>query len=420
MQMRIGFSKRDITPPVGTELGGYAGYRPCTGVHDPLGARAVVLEQEGIRYGLVALDLMCADESVHRRIAQRVGGIGISPERLIVSAIHSHSAPAGLIPGEGALAAVNTLITPKDPAYGDYMAHVVEAAACACEEAVLGLESFRIRSACGGVPPVGSERHTGEPAKGMMAVVQIRTESGRNLIIYDLPCHPTVLSAANLLVSADFAAGMEGRLGADIAVFLNGAAGDISTRFTRRESSFEECARMGDLAAEHIQNLLRQESFRRPEPLRGIHTKVTLKAREVETPETARRQLEEATARWQQAEADGADGKTLRILKSYVEGAGVNLEFSGPMAGIHTLDLPVTVFRFGGISFASVPGELFSTLLPEGMAAIAYANGYYRYVAGEDAYDAGYYEAMAAILARGEGEALSRKLKELEIQLLSQ
>ena len=417
MRMRIGFCRQDITPPLGTELGGYAGYRPCTGVHDPLGARAVVLEQEGVRYGLVALDLMCADESVHHRIAEKVAPLGISPERLIVSAIHSHSAPAGLIPGQGPLAGVNSLITPKDPGYVDYMTHVVEMAVHACEEAAAGLESFQIRSACGGVPPVGSERHTGEPAKGMMAVVQIRTDSGRNLIIYNLPCHPTVLSAANLLVSADFAAGMEERLGADMAVFLNGAAGDISTRFTRRESSFAECARMGDIAAEHIRNLIRLEPFRQPEPLRGVHKKVMLKARKVETPETARRQLEEATARWQQAEGAGADGKTLRILKSYVEGAGVNLEFAGPMAGIHTLELPVTVFRFAGISFASIPGELFSTLLPEGMAAIAYANGYYRYIAGQDAYDAGYYEAMAAILARGEGEILSRELKELEIQL---
>ena len=33
--MKIGFAKRDITPPAGTELGGYAGYRPCAGVHDP-------------------------------------------------------------------------------------------------------------------------------------------------------------------------------------------------------------------------------------------------------------------------------------------------------------------------------------------------------------------------------------------------
>ena len=42
--VKIGFSKVDITPPVGTELGGYAGYRPCTGTHDPLWCKAAVTD----------------------------------------------------------------------------------------------------------------------------------------------------------------------------------------------------------------------------------------------------------------------------------------------------------------------------------------------------------------------------------------
>lgn len=54
--MRIGFSKSDITPPPGIVLGGYAGYRPCSGVHDPLYCKTVVLEQEGLRYCLISMD----------------------------------------------------------------------------------------------------------------------------------------------------------------------------------------------------------------------------------------------------------------------------------------------------------------------------------------------------------------------------
>ena len=50
MGMRIGFAKMEITPPLGTELGGYAGHRPCAGVHDPLFCKAAVLEQDRVRY----------------------------------------------------------------------------------------------------------------------------------------------------------------------------------------------------------------------------------------------------------------------------------------------------------------------------------------------------------------------------------
>jgi len=110
---------------------------------------------------------------------------------------------------------------------------------------------------------------------------------------------------------------------------------------------------------------------------------------------------------------EGADAGTVRILKSYVEGAGVNLEFARSMVGIRAFDLPVTVFRFAGLRFATVPGEFYSTLLPAGVAAICYANGYYRYIADENAYESGHYEALAAIVARSGGEKLSNTIRQM-------
>ena len=107
----------------------------------------------------------------------------------------------------------------------------------------------------------------------------------------------------------------------------------------------------------------------------------------------------------------------MRILKSYVEGAGVNLEFARTLRGITRLHLPVTVFRFCGLDFVTVPGELFSTLQPENLSVIAYTNGYYRYVCDENAYEAGYYETLAAIVARGEGEKMMAEIARLLRQL---
>ena len=415
--MRIGFAKVNMTPPLGTELGGYAGYRPCSGVHDALHCRAVVLEQEGARYALVQLELMCVDEALSARIAQAVCGLGISPEHLLVCAIHTHAAPQGSIPGEGPLDRVNNSCIVNREAFTDYMLTVVAAAAAACREAIRNLEAFRVRAARGVRPQVGSERHTGAQPGGDLTVVQCHTESGKTLILYNFPCHPTVLSGENLLVSADCAAGVEDLLDADMAVFLNGAAGDISTRFTRKESSFAECARMRDVTVEAVRELLADLPYRLPEPLVGIHTHITLATKPVLPEETARTELEETTLRWQQAIADGADASTVRILKSYVEGAGVNLEFARTLQGITQLHLPVTVFRFCGLDFVTIPGELFSTLQPENVSVIAYTNGYYRYVCDEKAYEAGYYEALAAIIARGEGEKLVSQLLRVLRQL---
>lgn len=416
-EMRIGFGKTRISPPEGIVLGGYAGYRPCGGFHDPLYCKAVVLEQAGVRFCLVALDLLCVDEALYRRIAGRVAGLGIAPERLIVCAIHSHAAPQGVIPGEGPLAAVNCTPYEQTPEFRAYQDQVIRQAETACRCAAENPEPFQVRAARGSTPPVGSERHTGDAPGGDLTVIQCRTESGRLLTICNFPCHPTVLGPDNLLASADFVSGIEGLVGGDLTVFLNGAAGDISTRFTRRESSFPECARMGRIAAEHILAAIREVPFAPPEPLTGIHGTVTLEPRPIEPVAAAEAALNARTAQWEAAREAGADPAALRLLKTYVEGAWVNLEFAKSMAGIRQLRLPVTVFRFAGLEFATIPGELFSSLQPTGLSVIAYANGYFRYLCPESAYEAGHYEAMAAIVARGGGEMLIREIGALRRRL---
>ena len=60
------------------------------------------------------------------------------------------------------------------------------------------------------------------------------------------------------------------------SVFLNGAAGDISTRFTRREQSFAECARMGEMVADRIRALLENAPEMQPQPLKGVCRRVRL------------------------------------------------------------------------------------------------------------------------------------------------
>jgi hypothetical protein len=170
---------------------------------------------------------------------------------------------------------------------------------------------------------------------------------------------------------------------------------------------------MGKIAGAQVLKVMENAPFVQPSLLKGSHTNITLDARQVDTPEDAENALREHTKRWQEAVSRGEDAMTVRILKSYVEGAGVNLEFAQTMDGIRELNLPVTVFRFCGLDFISIPGELFSTLKPKNTSVIAYANGYYRYICDENAYEAGYYEAMAAIVARGQGEHLMKEIHKL-------
>ena len=170
---------------------------------------------------------------------------------------------------------------------------------------------------------------------------------------------------------------------------------------------------MAEIAADAVEALIANASYAPPEPLQGIHTSIRLSPRPVDSEKNARIALEHAMARWQQAADSGAGSGELRILKSYVEGAGVALEFARTMSGIRELHLPVTLFRFAGLTFVTVPGELFSSLWKLDAVPICYTNGYYRYIADIHAYDAGYYEAMAAIVDRGQGEEFINQIAAL-------
>ncbi len=403
--MRIGFSKKIITPAMGVELGGYAVKRKCNEVHDELYCKCIVLEQNDKHYVLFALDLLCVDVSLYKKIAKSLSSYGVAAENIIACAIHSHSSPRGIVLGEGELKEINKQSMPDDVLHLDYIDSVIGSVVNAYKSAASRLEPFRVRTAQLEGFNVGSERHTGEKAKSLLTVMEFLTDSNRSLVCYSFPCHPTVMGPSNLSVSADFIANVESLLHSDMAVFINSAAGDISTRFTRQESSFEECNRLAKLVADKIKMLLQELEFENATELRTAHKIIELKARKVESEETAKEKFDKLTADWEEAVQAQKDAKTIRILKSYVEGAGTNLKFAKSMKNLSKLHLPVTVFSFCGLDFISVPGELFSSLTTnEPVVFLAYANGYYRYICNKAAYENNYYEALASILEKGEGE----------------
>src|SRR5579859_5476179 len=56
--LAAGMAEIDITPPVGYRMAGYFDERLSTGIHDPLKAKALVLQQGTQRFALVFCDLV--------------------------------------------------------------------------------------------------------------------------------------------------------------------------------------------------------------------------------------------------------------------------------------------------------------------------------------------------------------------------
>ena len=93
-ELLIGAAEVDITPPAGHRMAGYFDERLATGTHDPLKAKAIVIQQGPETIALVFCDLVGLSLNVTtnaRAQAERKTGIPVS--HIVISATHSHTGP---------------------------------------------------------------------------------------------------------------------------------------------------------------------------------------------------------------------------------------------------------------------------------------------------------------------------------------
>ncbi len=96
MDLKMGFGRYNITPPLGVPM---AGYRQREGVaedvHDELTARAVVFEGDGESAAVVAADVCGLPASVPGQVGARLGErTGIPQGHVVAASVHTHSGPA--------------------------------------------------------------------------------------------------------------------------------------------------------------------------------------------------------------------------------------------------------------------------------------------------------------------------------------
>jgi len=263
-QLRAGAARADVTPPIGGPLYGYGarGDAVSTGVHDPLYARALVLDDGRTRVALVTLDLgTILEESttaVETRVRERAG-----VQSVLLSASHTHSAP---FPAPDFPSAEEPWVREAERRIADA---VIEAAA-RLEPASVGVGRGEVHEghnrrrveADGSVTMLwrNRERAPTSPVDRQLAVVRVERADGTPIAtLVNFACHPVVLGPENLRISADYPGALtrlvEERLGGQ-AMFLQGAAGDINPYWDKTppdEGAFEEVERMGAaLAAETI------------------------------------------------------------------------------------------------------------------------------------------------------------------------
>ena len=405
----------------GTPLAGYAARTgPATGTLDGLTVGALMLEREGARLALVAADVVAVDAALVGEVA---AAAGLSPSELILCASHTHAGPAGIVPR----------LHPAEPDRLDprLRARFVGVCADAIAAARRHLEPATMHVGRAETRGVAANRNDPDgPCDPRLSVLAARCGDGALLaVLVHFACHPTVLGAENRLVSADFPGALRRSLAAELGddpivpvLFVNGAAADVSTRFTRGGQDAAEVQRIGAALAVAASDAL--GSARRVDgPLR--HGCATV--------ELARR-------------SEGGMGGDLAMAHAALGGdppgvlidgehrrAETRAQGAALLAGMAEIDpavvpagIELDAWTLGDIALVAIPGELTAALgrriADAGRLSpliLGYANGYVGYLADRSAHAIGTYEALASPYAADVGERVAAAAATLVVGLLS-
>lgn len=93
-QLQAGFSRVDVTPPLGIAVSGYYIDRFASGILDPLEANALALDCDGVRTVLISLDNLMIDQTQMAQYRSQIAGqTGLDSSAVFLACTHTHTGP---------------------------------------------------------------------------------------------------------------------------------------------------------------------------------------------------------------------------------------------------------------------------------------------------------------------------------------
>ncbi len=251
---KVGFAKRDITPERPTPMWGYGARHAAlsTGIHDPLFAKAVVIDTGTEKLAIVGLDLgRSPTDAMMLRIRQAIkANSGV--EFVMTSSSHTHHGPVIELldqPGKGKAKYDDAVAYTRE--LEAKLIAVIDAAAADVKDAKIGW----------GAKPVlmNRNRHSKlepKPVDTELGLIRFDDVAGEPIaLVVNYAAHATMQPASDLRFSADWPGQMmlavEEKLKTN-CVFMQGAAGDMSPMPPADARGIEA---FGKAMAEHVSQL---------------------------------------------------------------------------------------------------------------------------------------------------------------------
>jgi neutral ceramidase len=222
-ELRAGVGIARLPLPMNGPLGGYGGWRDrrAQAVLDAPEARALVLEQDGLRVGLVSIDIVIVRPSLRDGLREITEALEL--DHLVLAATHTHSGPGGYIPGRLPARITSGRFNTGMPR------KLVQAALRALELAVLDLSPARAASGLAQLSLARNRRSSSGPHETELPLLRLEFADGRRpAVLFAYGAHPTVLSPKSHAYSADYVGAARTWLEERgwRAIFLPGPLGD--------------------------------------------------------------------------------------------------------------------------------------------------------------------------------------------------
>ncbi len=409
--LHAGLAEIDVTPPLGIALSGSWRIRYADQVRDPLFAHAMVIDDGAAPLCLVTCDVLSLQRGTVLRCREAIAdATGLSPDRIAISATHTHYGPLtsrlwtrDMLPDPDYLATLEAGIVRAATEAWEGRRPAQIAIGWAFEGKLSFNRRFMMRS--GEVvmhPPPGSteilyQEGRTDPEVG---VISVRGEDGAPMGWWvNFACHATVTGAATT-ISADFpgelSRAMKERHGHGVVtLFGNGCCANLCQQDVfdpdRLRGGDELLRMMGEGLADDVAEAEEGAEFTADLTLdaRSVETAIPLRHVPPDVEQGARELLAEG-------DYDDADHEAHRE-HTY---ARMILELVAEKRERPLVPAEIQAFRLGEVGLVMLPGEIFVehglTIKLQSPArrtfVVELANGIVGYVPMREAFEGGGYE----------------------------
>jgi hypothetical protein len=219
--LRAGAGKARIALGAHPVLGGYPGKRRAADASEPVYARAIALEVEGLRALVASIDTVLVPGSLEEEVMRRARLPPLTC--LLLAATHTHSGPGGAwdsaIAGWGGAG-------PFDRSQRDAIA---QAAADALTQAIATLGPAELLVAREDWPQGPARARSSGPIDPQLVALRVRRPDGEDVAtLIDYPMHPTTESRSSRRISGDWPGRVSAALEGPPVLVVQGAGGNAT------------------------------------------------------------------------------------------------------------------------------------------------------------------------------------------------